>query len=202
MKELLKRRKPEASGWDIVVEAASIVAGQQPAGMQRLMRSFPAYLRDQLEKDAGILTLTAEPADILMWSHYADQHKGLCLEFDTMRGIDVFRDALPIRYTKTFPQIDGFKFGSSELVEPILLTKSEHWSYEQEWRIIRVPDGRGVVTLPPESLTAVIIGARISEKDEIAVREWINRSRARPVLKRARLDEQSYTLVIADAGAA
>lgn len=36
----------------------------------------------QVRASVGVFCVSAKPDDILMWAHYADSHRGLCLEFD------------------------------------------------------------------------------------------------------------------------
>lgn len=76
----------------------------------------------------------------LMWSHYADKHKGACLMFE-------FNKKSP------FPEIETnlLTFGAINYDEPpplnylkdkeggifsLFLNKSRHWKYEQEFRIL------------------------------------------------------------------
>jgi hypothetical protein len=40
----------------------------------------------------GVYCLSAINDDILMWSHYAEGHRGMCLEFDTTKNVLLFED--------------------------------------------------------------------------------------------------------------
>jgi len=46
--------------------------------------------------------LTPDPCSTLMWSHYADNHRGICLEFDTTNPL--FSDALEVAYRSEYPR--------------------------------------------------------------------------------------------------
>jgi hypothetical protein len=50
--------------------------------LQRLRNSIQSMLQD----DYGVLSLSAKNDNILMWSHYADYHKGFCIEFKRSPG--------------------------------------------------------------------------------------------------------------------
>lgn len=39
--------------------------------------------RQDIDKSFGIMSLTIHPLNYLMWSHYANSHKGFCIGFDT-----------------------------------------------------------------------------------------------------------------------
>lgn len=58
----------------------------QTPNMQDLVKEATA----EVMNGCGILSLTKTNNDILMWSHYADSHKGICLEFDVTRDCDFF----------------------------------------------------------------------------------------------------------------
>lgn len=113
----------------------------------RLMRAKQAQTRLQAPGAAdtqdltnvldnvGILSLTEEWDDMLMWSHYGNQHGGICIGFYT--SIDFFRTAFPITYTDTFPIIQRPQDGEETILEKTLLTKASCWEYEREWRVMK-----------------------------------------------------------------
>lgn len=48
----------------------------------------------------GVLSLSATPRNILMWSHYGEQHAGICLEFERTATNRLGTDALPMLYSR------------------------------------------------------------------------------------------------------
>src|SRR5208282_4694040 len=76
-----------------------------------------------------IYCLTEHPASPLMWGHYAASHTGICLEFDAR--CYPFPEVEKVEYRTTYPAWDL----STVYYEP-LITKSMHWAYEAEWRLI------------------------------------------------------------------
>jgi len=149
------------------------------------------YIKEQSEhfqklvlQSFGICSFSETNNDILMWSHYADSHYGLCLEFNRT-PINMLQNAQPTDYPKDddFPFIDYWLDTPEELlaeVEKIVLTKSKHWSYENEWRIIeRKPDNiknyKGhVVAYPKEILTGVIFGYRMKQKERNTIKKILS----------------------------
>ncbi|MGT2429382.1 DUF2971 domain-containing protein [Cupriavidus basilensis] len=80
-----------------------------------------------------------------MWAHYADSHKGICLEFD---ATSVFMaHAQEVKYSGERAAIN-FTDSKDAMLEKALLTKSDHWSYESEWRLIRYPRWAGSRSVP------------------------------------------------------
>lgn len=130
-------------------------------------------MRKDLQKDvdgAGILSLSKVRDDILMWAHYADSHKGLCFEFDGSTNCNFFGEAQPVIYGEYRPiPLDE---DSGKQMERVILTKSPHWSYEQELRIVRPNQARTLIEFPVELLTGVIFGCRMPERVRNTVKEW------------------------------
>jgi hypothetical protein len=58
-----------------------------------------------LDDSFGVLCLSERPDDILLWSHYGNSHRGLCLEFDAAAHLDVFPRLHRVVYQKKYPPI-------------------------------------------------------------------------------------------------
>lgn len=123
----------------------------------------------------GICSFSEINNDMLMWSHYADSHKGLCLEFSRAPGF-ILEYARPIEYPENddFPYIDYWISSTNEQlneISKIVLTKSRHWDYEKEWRIIlpsptNIENYKGhFFTYPNEMLSGVVFGYRMNENE-------------------------------------
>ena len=51
-----------------------------------LKRMLAQRIKDELDNELGskgVLSLSEQWNSVLMWSHYADNHRGMCIEFDT-----------------------------------------------------------------------------------------------------------------------
>ncbi len=102
---------------------------------------YPEQQKFQREQ-RGIACFSATVTDITMWSHYANGHRGFCLEFDT--SLLPFSKALDVTYVDTPPVLnpidvlvnDPSDDESNELLRAFVLTKARCWSYEQEWRLM------------------------------------------------------------------
>ena len=104
--------------------------------------------------------------NILMWSHYADSHKGICLEFKLPDKFKKF--AFKCNYQEEYPILklhdknDGLK---------LILSKSVNWEYENEYRILAqercyalesypLVTDNGVLQLPEGAISSVIVGCK------------------------------------------
>jgi hypothetical protein len=97
---------------------------------------FSTEATDHHLDNVGILCLAPMWDSALMWSHYSDHHKGICIGFH--RGIDIFYTALKVIYQDELPVVTTPIDKGRELYDKVFLTKAKCWEYEQEWRIIKV----------------------------------------------------------------
>lgn len=116
--------------------------------------------------NTGIFCLTQNCDNPIMWMHYANGHKGICIVFrvQDMRDashIDFFARALSIEYVERCPLINFIRDDSIEIVKKAFLTKATPYSYEAEWRIVRYDDGPGLKSIPKGIIRGIIFGVQI-----------------------------------------
>jgi hypothetical protein len=70
----------------------------------------------------------------LLWSHYADHHRGICLVFDIIQNPPMKIDYVEERPDASDKSSDK-KIG--EIVHDLLINKGEAWEYENEYRYFR-----------------------------------------------------------------
>jgi hypothetical protein len=115
----------------------------------------------------GLLCFSADWKDPVIWAHYSDKHRGLCLGFEIRDDKCKKVDYVP----KRFPFPASLK---PEDGERLLFTKYLSWKYEQEirmWAVLNDEEG-GLYFAPfgeELKLVKVIAGARyeLSENDII-----------------------------------
>ena len=94
----------------------------------------------------GVFSLSETWSNILMWSHYARNHTGFCVEFDRINRADNFLShhmCRPVKYESDYPNLHRIV----DLLEVNLYTKAEDWSYEKEWRLV-AKEGNRLLPLP------------------------------------------------------
>jgi hypothetical protein len=136
-----------------------------------------------------------EPDNILMWSHYANHHRGVCLSFKashrpktiefkhaTEYGLTVNSENIPlyhVRYERGKPKIvdilELYRTLNSELFLDFLLTKSPCWEYEKEYRLIS-NDNINIKKFKKEELEGIIFGLRIKYCDAYFVYKTIEKN--------------------------
>lgn len=153
-----------------------------------------------MSTNVGVFCVSTKPDDILMWSHYADSHRGICIEFDGM--LSLMAHAQKVQYSRDRVPINPYEDSQEAMMRKALLSKSEQWSYECEWRLIRYQGGPGVVQFRPANLTGIIIGALASTSTVDTVMTWA-RQRSIPVsLYQSSVSPKKFELQLASMRAA
>lgn len=99
-------------------------------------RSLMRGLVQTLSKDSGVICFSKTWKSNLMWAHYADKHRGLCLGFDIL-DTERLTKIDYLRRRKEFPKAykDDLPSVAEDLVTTCLKVKSIEWKYEQEHRL-------------------------------------------------------------------
>lgn len=144
---------------------------------------FAAVYDSMVTAQVGVLCLSEVHNDILMWSHYADCHRGICLIYDT--NYDFFAHALPVRYQRERPRVNPITQSNDQMLDNAIYTKSSAWAYEKEWRILHYQQGVGERQSPPTALKAIVLGVALTGTDRRFVEAWAKASPAKPAVLRA-----------------
>lgn len=152
---------------------------QKTAYVQHMTsRSHAERLQDardglaETAKQCAVCSFSARPDSVLMWSHYAANHTGICLRF--LLPSDCTH---PVAYAKERPVINRIKMALGEkdwnAYGRTLLTKADFWDYEEEWRWLTT-DGPGEKPFYPKSLWGIIFGARATRATRDLVASWVD----------------------------
>jgi len=167
-------------------------------------------------KSMGIFCLTREPHSLLMWAHYANEHKGMLLAFDRnhaffkkgsgLHSVEYREDRVAITSNDGLMHFCGIHFNDSvSLLPRAFLRKHPVWSYEAELRMILPLDEcdkfesgkkRYFFCIPSDALCAIILGARISKSVDKFVRLILTRDYRLKHIKlfRAKLNQKNMVL--------
>jgi hypothetical protein len=139
---------------------------------------------------------------LLMWSHYADSHRGICLEYDV--DAETYKSrVLHVKYAKSLPILETIRRRADGTLEinldkeaRIFLTKGELWAYEQECRTLILSDNaneKGKGSKAPGPLTAIYFGLR-SIPTTVGTINKVLSDRMAITFQRARLAHSEYQL--------
>lgn len=110
--------------------------------MRQEIRTFNSTF-ETMRSTMGIACLSESDESLLMWAHYADNHRGICVEYDLMEiNKQLNFTPVPIIYSNDRVCFNSLNPNTVEkdsfaLFLRSITSKSEEWSYEHEWRIIR-----------------------------------------------------------------
>ena len=199
----------ELTDWSIEIADPPLTAWQKadlanqirsPGYIQKLIDGLSDYVQRTIA-ELRVYCLTTDPCSSLMWSHYANNHQGICLEFDTANPL--FDQAQRVDYSLEYPLWLPHQ-EMEKTARALLLTKSANWEYEHEFRIVGVQEGdparllldRDYLALPLGALKSVIVGC---EADYDAIRQVVNDSAPSVSIKRAVRVPNHYRLQIEEA---
>ena len=208
-------------------ERAAVFAAMTPTRIQQ----EDAELADMLNRlefqrqgviaqfqNSGIFCATRNHDNLLMWAHYAQQHRGVVLGFRP----EVERDSFlaitkAVRYTDVRPTFykpidhmaaNDAAFTENDVTEfrnALIYSKSSHWSYEEELRIDiphGVPVGQQATFLKfhPSELVEMYLGCRVDQPFRLEIMAAAYQLNPNVSIFDARLEKESYALAFEPAG--
>ncbi|WKN22001.1 DUF2971 domain-containing protein [Azotobacter vinelandii] len=172
----LRKNNPSLTH-DLAVAEATAIYLQGRHRNPAMWEALWAELIHMYRHKVGLYCLTERNDSILMWSHYAADHAGYCLEFEATDYTPVFGAAQRVSYTDAYPEINLYNTPSEDKVALSFLTKFTDWSYEKEWRIIDHDAGPGSREYPSELLKSVIFGLRMKDEHKVLIKKWLGARR-------------------------
>ena len=163
--------------------AAAQTTGKKQAWLTSALAEGDAFLKTwpSIADETGICCFSLELLNTLMWAHYADGHKGVCLcysmppEFitdNTLGAVEVTYAANPLtRWLIDFDNqsldLGSFMYSFPKLFFAI---KAPAWRYEKEARLIWArPNNQGNLFVPKGLLKQVTFGMKITNRDKTLV---------------------------------
>jgi len=169
-----EKYQPSEEGW---TETYKVIEKK----LDEIYTKSPIEIFKEYIKDYCVFSFCESNLDILMWSHYAKSHTGVCLEYDTNQLLEkqsasnIYNSLIPIIYEKQpldlkqiFQDRDIIRI--SGLLHEASMRKNIAWSYEKEWRLSHqllpdpspICDKRVYPFYPP---TRIHLGLRMSKED-------------------------------------
>lgn len=151
------------------------------------MPEYKVIINAQIKNalNSRVLCMAEEKDNVVMWSHYADSHKGVCLRLDLNKVQDrALHAAKKVEYVTEFPAFLTAQEYVMDMtgectntrvdrIQKIPFVKHVHWSYENEWRCRWPIDSNSAYLSEPlnddspepaELFGAVYLGCRMEAK--------------------------------------
>ncbi|WP_235525270.1 MULTISPECIES: DUF2971 domain-containing protein [unclassified Sphingomonas] len=141
------------------------------------------YVQEELLRryDKGVFSLVARATCPLMWSHYGDQHRGLCIGYSVPPAATSnvrkmrYGGSRLVQASAVAAMLGGDDAARRRVDDDVLLRKAKPWIYEREWRLI---GSRGEQNSPLE-LEEIVFGMRCATAVKYSVVQALaQRSRA------------------------
>ncbi len=163
-------------------------------------RETVEYYLKRLRKNFKVSCFSRSYEDVLLWSHYAKKHSGICIGFDFPPVYENKFTLCPIRYSKEIKEIDG-GVDMRRLIPYWLTIKSERWIYEQEIRAIAESQAANepyeYINYDAKYIKEVIFGCNVKNKKIREAKEKIKRSDLpfeNIIFKRMNIDKETFLL--------
>jgi hypothetical protein len=94
--------------------------------------------REHLSQQFGLLCFSADWCDPVIWAHYSDKHRGLCLGFEIRPGAEKTQTrrvdyiSAPLPFPDDFLRLDDQQ--RLPMMEKLIYTKYDNWKYEHKIR--------------------------------------------------------------------
>lgn len=132
---------------------------------------FTDSVRDE-KLSIGIASLSETWNNELMWAHYADSFRGICISYSVSRllsGLPRSCALSRVAYGDRPYYLNLPAMRQQDKARAILSTKNLKWSYEREWRLFATRSGKA--RYRNDAVSSVYLGARMTEADQLMVRQ-------------------------------
>jgi len=200
-----------------IIEEGRAVFGREPNEIELAKMRFleEEQFRKALLDDYLIFCLSKRNNNTLMWSHYAECHKGIVLGFDANHSFfggrpQIMSKLFTVTYSEErylLPKRQDWD-GNEAAMANTFLQKSKDWAYEREMRILSQstqaddvrtdPEGAPIYLFkyPKSSLSEVIFGACTEPTTKEKVSNLLNFDYSHVKLRQAQLNERNFDLDI------
>lgn len=155
---------------------------------EKELKEYKEKIENQLQT-TGICSFSKTRKNQLMWSHYADEHKGICIGFNErlLRPDDSFIYPLDVTYQAEYPfkeiierikyfeKIPGLNTKNNiagDIFYSVLGTKYSSWKYEKERRLIFQKSQ--AIKFTEKSVNSIAFGLRMTERDKLTLRKLMS----------------------------
>lgn len=158
------------------------------------IEKFNETNRADIDKTFGILSLTPKPLNYLMWSHYANSHKGFCIGFDTDILYELTQGGLgPVTYDEELPKLRLFG-DTLDFHRKQLATKSKVWEYEEEFRVVKSNAAKKTIKYPKEMIKRIFLGCQMDFKKKNEIVAFAKQNGINCEIIETSLDKEEFKL--------
>jgi hypothetical protein len=182
----------------------------EEAAPERQRASLAEAMTEAYKASLGVLCLTRTQRHLLMWSHYAEGHRGMLLEFDdenacfrrNVPGTEFQGRLIPVTYSDSRPPVTS---GTADAIARCLTSKALEWAYEQEVRMFLplsaadppvTVEANGtplhLIDIPPVALRSVTLGCLSNDKEKVV--QALRGTADHVIIRASSIDIREYRL--------
>lgn len=192
------------SGWENLAEWTARCRANPEEFRAWLGRKMPEgigqYCRQAAEaisRDFLMLCFSKSYDNVLMWSHYGDNHRGIAVGFDG----DGLESALSARALevdcqeeRTTFDVEQLLFPELQYAEQLMTRKSPSWKYQEEVRYVVRRGSSSFFECPPNLVQTVLLGCKFPPAQIACVRKLMAKNGIRAELLIGLPDENLFKI--------
>ena len=140
-------------------------------------------LKHFVETSCGIFSLSKDVKNELLWAHYANGHRGFCIEYDSDIIMESYNSGslqkdnpqkilplvqcLKVEYESNLPVFKSNYLDAGQdllALKCLVATKSINWEYEKEVRLVF--DNHGEKEIDYRAVTGIYFGTEFTDKEK------------------------------------
>jgi hypothetical protein len=145
--------------------------------------------KDKFLNQIGVSCFSKTNENPLLWAHYSEKHKGICLVFETTLDREFFDRTYDVKYRSNYPKINFIR--DRARFDELVLTKSIDWIYEQEVRVMK-DTGSKTYSFDPSALIGIIFGCKTAIAEVIRIKDLLVANGYNIFTKKATLRQGSF----------
>jgi hypothetical protein len=165
--EIVSSDKPHVT-YSKFCHSKNIPFSQSPEEQIAEVQKGQAIILNEASKSIRISCFSEFNNSLLMWSHYADEHKGICIEYDFLDEQEIRVFLQPIIYSTKIYKIPTYEDFTLLQLIGASLNKCKDWEYEGEWRLTILKNTNSFeekkISVPKPK--AIYLGTRFTQNDE------------------------------------
>lgn len=124
--------------------------------------------------DFGVACFSMYYMNLPLWANYANDHKGVCLQFNSDSDKDFFSVLGPVNYVENLTKLEFSPLIEKADLGNIFYRKAISWSYEKEVRLLK--GFKGKANYDKSALRNVILGYKSDNEFRDKIVEVINKN--------------------------
>lgn len=144
--------------------------------MEGLYSSY-SHIQDRIKhgkESFRICSLCKSPDNFLMWSHYADGHRGIAIGVKVKdQNISKIKNIEYVKVPKELDIINPYDI-NDDIIMSILLEKLYYWKYEEEVRILKKSSNNIDDVFVEVEIEEIILGYKMKDEDKTLIKDLIS----------------------------